>query len=148
MTQQTVWDLFSSRKLRLGVLLLIGGILGVALMGWILRVPLGVSLLVALFIGGWGVTAAFLEMIVKAVANSRAKITFRAREPYEFLRLSKGYLNVAHITYVHCNESGSLVVAQSDDATLTLEGEDAEKFATYLNEIATPLWAMGASEEA
>lgn len=147
MTKQTVWDLFSARKFRLGGLFLGAGVVGVVLVAVVLKVPLGIALLFMLAIGSFGVTSAVFEMIVRAVANSRAKITFRPHEPFEFLRLSKGFLNVTLITYVHCASDGSLVVSQTDSQGFTLEGDDASQLTVYLNEISTPLWAMATSEE-
>lgn len=145
-TQQTIWDLFGSTKFRASVLLLIGGILGVLLMGWILRVPLGISLLVGLFIGGWGVAASFLELIVRAVANSRAVITLRPREPYEFIRYSAGWINIAHLSYARLADDGSINVWQLDGEFICIPAKEARQFEDYLNERASPLWAMDASK--
>lgn len=148
MTQQTVWDLFRTTKFRLGALFLIAGAVGVLVVAVILKVPLGVSLVFMLFVGAWGVVAAFLELIVRAVANSRAPITFRPREPFEFIQYSNGFINVAHIVAVVSNKDDVEIWQTDGDGPFRLEGAAARQMMIYLTEISTPLAAMGLTEEA
>lgn len=135
MTQSTVW----TKRLRVSTLLIVGGTVGFLIAGIILRFPLLLSIIIAIFIGAAGVGGAILEMIVKAIAKSRAPITFRSREPYEFVKTSKGYINLAQITYVHCDNSGSLSIYQTDEEEFKLSDEDAVLFKALMDEFATPL---------
>lgn len=134
MNKSTVWN-----RGRVSALLIVGGVVGLLIAGLILRLPLLVAIVLAILIGTFGAVGAILEMIVKAIARSRAPITFRGREPYEFIKTDKGYINLAHVTYVHCNKSGSVKVCQSDGEPLTLEHDEAVLFAALLDEFATPL---------
>lgn len=151
-TPQTLWQVFNSRRLRYSALLLISGLAGLLLMAWILRVPLGVSIAVAVFIGSAGFGGAVLEMVVKAVAHSRAPMVFRPREPYEVIRYSKGWINIAGFTDATWSKNSEgctlrIYYGNIDTGTI-LHGEDAEQIAAFLNEIATPAWAFKINEPA
>jgi len=140
MTQSTVW----TSRARVSALLIIGGVVGLIIAGAILQLPLLLSIIIAIFVGAAGIGGAILEMIVKAIARSRAPMTFRAREPYEFVKWSNGYVNLAHITSVTLDwpEPNFITIMQSDSEPLTLKDEDAVLFIALMDEFATPLRSL------
>ena len=136
---KTIWDVWIAKRFRWGALLIIGGVVGFLLMAFILRLPLVVTIILSLFFGVWGVAAAVLEAIVKAVANSRAPFTFRQREPYEFVRTPFDYINLCNVTKVHLNEPRCTVIWLKDGGNVILTGDAGDKFVAFMDEIATPL---------
>lgn len=153
-TSKSVWDYLASARGRRSLLastrerlssMLIGlGIIGFLLMGFILKFPLVLTLILALFFGAWGLAAALLEFVVKAVAKSRAPINIRSREPYEIFRYSGGWINLVLVCEVELQSDGAIDVVFTHGGYVTLNGIDAEQFCAFLNEIATPLFAFGA----
>ncbi|HLB48050.1 MAG TPA: hypothetical protein VJL59_13675 [Anaerolineales bacterium] len=143
---KTIWDVWITKRFRWGALLIVGGVVGFLLIGFILRLPLIVTILLCLFFGVWGVAAAVLESIVKAVANSRAPFTFRQREPYEFVRHQFGHINLAMVLNDTIHNDHLVTIWLSDNSSVALSDKEAENYIAFMDEIATPLNAVALND--
>lgn len=144
---QTLWDVFTSKRMRVAAGLCVAGVAGVALMAWMLRLPLGISLVVAIFLGVWGVVGAVFETIIRAIVNARAPITITRQMPYEFVRHREGWINLAQVTAVRWCGKDVHIWQTDGEPPIKLCGDEAHQFATLLDDMADPLFAHEHPEE-
>lgn len=135
-----LFDAFSKLpRFRIGLMLLAGGLAGFLLMGFMVQIPLPVTLAMAIFIGVWGVAAAVIERILRTVSRKREPIFITQRQPFEFVSFKNGFVNLARVEEVAYGTDGSLILYFGIDNPRTLYDEDARALLVILRELATPL---------